>query len=205
MVGGGEHLRCTTPPPPSYLSLTCSAVLRSLRALLPPVGHAPSDAARHPLGLRPAVSLCGRPGVSRRCNGLVACRHQRRWDLWIDDRWLPFQRRLPGVSQVRVPPSSGACRACGLPPGACMPQPGHAPRGMPVPCGGPGVGENSGGIRDGLGGFVRYAGRVLQGRVLRHPFRYTFYPPAALAWRDRGHRSGCAIAPRASRRRVVSG
>ena len=79
--------------------------------------------------LRDGASLCGRLGVSRRNNGLVACRHQRRWDLWIDDPWLPFQLRLPGVPRVRVPPSSGACRACGLPPGARMSQPGHAPSG----------------------------------------------------------------------------
>ena len=62
----------------------------------------------------------------------------------------------------------GVCRARGLPPGACMSQPGRPPDGgSPVPCGGPGVGENSGGNRDGLRGHVRCAGVVFRGRVSR--------------------------------------
>ena len=38
---------------------------------------------------------------------------QRRWDLWIVDRWLPFLSRCRGVRQVRVP-SSGRAVPVGL-------------------------------------------------------------------------------------------
>lgn len=47
----------------------------------------------------------------RWCNGLVTRRRQRRWELWIVDRWLSFQPRFPGVSRVRVPPCWGVPRS----------------------------------------------------------------------------------------------
>ena len=111
------------------LSLTCSAVLRSLKVLPPSWDTTPGmPAATHrPSGW--ASALRWPSWALRWCNGLVTPRRQRRWDLWIVDSWSSFLLRFPGVSQVRVPPSSGACRACGLPPGACMSQPGRILRG----------------------------------------------------------------------------
>ena len=49
--------------------------------------------------------------------------HQHRWDLWIDDRWLPFRARCQGVRLVRVP-LFRACRARWPPLGAVCRSPG---------------------------------------------------------------------------------
>ena len=98
---------------------------------------------------------------------------QRRWDLWIVDRWLPFHRRFRGVRLVRVPPN-GRAAPVRLLLEQYVPAPKRALRCAQGACRGPRSGKFSGGNRDGLGGAAGTLATPSPGRVRLAPLpRYT--------------------------------
>ena len=98
---------------------------------------------------------------------------QRRWDLWIVDRWLPFHRRFRGVRLVRVPPN-GRAAPVRLLLEQYVPAPKRALRCAQGACRGPRSGKFSGGDRDGLGGAAGTLATPSPGRVRLAPLpRYT--------------------------------
>ena len=188
------------------LSHTCSAVLRSLMAVLPPGDLPPA--------MQPATHWV--PGLPPRTAGGWSGCPGGATDWW---RLVASADGICGLITAGYLSNSDSreSRRCGCRPLGDVPRrwssswcPYVAARSSPSggagACGGPGVGENSGGNRDGLEGLVRCAGRVLAGRVPRRPFLYTFCPPAILALAGPAGTSRIAFSrPGVSRRRVVSG
>ena len=121
---------------------------------------------------------------------LVASGRQRRWDLWIVDRWLPFHRRFRGVRPVRVPPN-GCAAPVRLLLEQHVPAPTRASRCAPGACRGPRSGKFSGGNRDGPGGAAGTLAPPSPGRVRLAPLpRYTCSAPLG------GRRPGLLGGPR---------
>jgi hypothetical protein len=123
---------------------------------------------------------------------VVASRHRRRWDLWIVDRWLSFQLRLPGASQGRVPPPV-ACRPCGLPSEACMPQPSTPASGSGRACGGPGFGKSAWACWIASRAAPGTLGRSPRARVFIHSWLVHLLPS------PRGKGSGAPLGSRSPR------
>jgi hypothetical protein len=178
------------------LSLTCLAVLRSLKVLLP-LGDTPpavQAVTRRGLGLafRSAAAGPGTPGATvwwrvvastdGICGSLTGG-HLSNSDSRESRRcgFRPLRGRAAPVVFLLGP----VCRS-----------PGVSLTGAFGACGGPGFGETSGGIMDGLGGRAWYAGPVCRGRVSLHLFHGSpsAFPPS---WRGRawGRHQGCVRAP----------
>lgn len=204
--------QCTLTPS----SVPCSVQRPSLPYLFgglaitegaaPPRGHPSSGAGCHSPGLglafRSAAACLGTPGATvwwrvvastdGICGSLTSG-HLSNSDSWESRRcgFRPLRGRAAPVVFLLGP----VCRS-----------PGVSLTGAFGACGGPGFGETSGGIMDGLGGRAWYAGAVFRGRVSLHLFHGSpsAFPPF---WRGRawGRHQGCVRAPGASRRRVVSG
>jgi hypothetical protein len=126
----------------------------------------------------PDRAWCLPPYGSRRgVKLLVASRRQRRWDLWIVDRWLPFRRRFRGVRLLRVPPN-GRAASVRLRLEQYVPAPKRPSRGVEGACRGPRSGKFSGGNRDGPGGTAGTPAPPSPGRVRLAPRpRYIPAPP----------------------------
>ena len=152
----------------------------------------PSGAPPTGLGVLPPYGCQRAFGHSHRRGEkvLVASGRQRRWDLWIVDRWLPFHRRFRGVRPVRVPPN-GRAAPVRLLLEQYVPAPTRASRCAPGACRGPRSGKFSGGNRDGPGGAAGTLAPPLPGRVRLAPLpRYTCSAPLG------GRRPGLLGGPR---------
>lgn len=169
-------------------------------------GHTFSGAGCHSPGFPGLPSLCvgllGWPGAmvwwravasTDGICGSLTCGHPSSSDSW-ESRGCGF-RPLRGRAVPVVFLLGPACRS-----------PAASLSGVAGACGGPGFGETSGGIMDGLGGCAWYAGTVFRGQVSQHLFHGS---PSALPpfWRGgaQGRRQGRVRASRAPRWRVVSG
>lgn len=144
----------------------------------------PSGAPPTGLGVSPCTDAgepSGTPTVGARRYWWPPGR-QRRWDLWIVDRWLPFRRRFRGVRPVRVPPN-GRAAPVRLRLEQYVPAPKRASRRGPGACRGPRSGKFSGGNRDGPGGAAGTLAPPSPGRVRLAPLpRYTCSTPLG-GWR----------------------
>ena len=184
--------RLTALPPAIPPALPSGSPLAGISFSIPVRAPRPSRAALRlssgapptGLGVSPHAGVRGPSGTPthRGEKVLVAVGRQRRWDLWIVDRWLPFHRRFRGVRPVRVP-SNGRAAPVGLLLEQYVPAPTRASRCAEGACRGPRSGKFSGVNRDGLGGAAGTLATPFRGRV-RHASlpRYTCSAPSG-GWR----------------------
>ncbi len=156
----------------------------------------------------PPVRACQRAfGHSHRRGEkvLVAPGRQRRWDLWIVDRWLPFHRRFRGYGRcgfrlMGVPRRSASAWSS-------MCQPRSAPRGAArVPVADLALGNSVGAIGMAQGAVPGHWRRPRRVGCASHPFHDIPAPPLSgvAAGPPRGPALGSYLVDSASSHMLVS-